>query len=66
MTGFLSDKAMEGLSKQIIGVKRTRHLDDLAKWYSLGDVSINPTMEDNFQLYISSFWLVEFSHYIWL
>ena len=46
MLGFLNDKAMEGLPQKIIGVKRTRSLDELAKWYSLGDVFINPTQEE--------------------
>ncbi|MEH2948867.1 glycosyltransferase [Lachnospiraceae bacterium 56-18] len=46
IVGFLNDKAMKGLPKNIMGVKRTNSLEELAEWYSLGDVFINPTKEE--------------------
>ncbi|UJH67024.1 glycosyltransferase [Allomuricauda sp. SCSIO 65647] len=47
MVGLDKDKA-KGLPKNIIGIEKTESLDDLAKLYSLADVFINPTYQDNF------------------
>lgn len=46
MIGFKDEAAMRGLPEGIIGVKKTRSLDELADWYSVGDVFINPTKEE--------------------
>lgn len=46
MIGFKDEVSMRGLPNGIIGVKKTRSLDELAKWYSMGDVFINPTKEE--------------------
>jgi putative colanic acid biosynthesis glycosyltransferase len=36
------------LPKNIIGIKRTNSINELAELYSLADVFVNPTYEDNF------------------
>ena len=46
MVGFKDEASMRGLPEGIIGVKKTRSLDELAEWYSVGDVFINPTKEE--------------------
>jgi glycosyltransferase involved in cell wall biosynthesis len=35
-------------SSNCIGIKKTNNASELAEWYSLADVFINPTLEDNF------------------
>jgi len=35
-------------SNKIIYVNRLQNMEDLAKWYSIADIYINPTYEDNF------------------
>lgn len=44
----LNDKQLKGLPKNIIGIKRTNSLKELAAIYSAADVFVNPTLEDNF------------------
>ena len=36
------------LPPEIIGIERTESIDELAQFYSLADVYVNPTLEDNF------------------
>ena len=44
----LSKNQLKGLPSNIIGVERTESVEELAQLYSLADVFINPTYEDNF------------------
>lgn len=44
----LSDFQMSSLPSNIIGIKHTQSVDELAKWYSLSAVYVNPTLDDNF------------------
>jgi len=44
----LSSKQIKVLSDQIIGIKRTENISDLAAFYSAATVFINPTYVDNF------------------
>ncbi len=44
----INDKQLKKLPKNIIGLKRTNSIDELASIYSASDVFINPTLEDNF------------------
>lgn len=44
----LTDKQLTELPKNIVGLKRTENVQELAKWYSLADVFVNPTYVDNF------------------
>lgn len=44
----LSDSQVNNLSNDIIGIKRTENVDEMAELYSLADVFFNPTYEDNF------------------
>jgi glycosyltransferase involved in cell wall biosynthesis len=44
----LSDKQLKGLPENIIGIKRTNSIKELAEIYSISDVFVNPTLEDNF------------------
>ncbi|MBP3360687.1 MAG: glycosyltransferase [Clostridia bacterium] len=43
----LSDKQLSELPQNIIGVKRTNSIKELAEIYTEADVFVNPTMEDN-------------------
>lgn len=36
------------LPPEILGIERTESIDELAQFYSLADVYVNPTLEDNF------------------
>lgn len=44
----LSQKQISILPEGIIGIKRTEDVQHLAKLYSMADVFVNPTLEDNF------------------
>lgn len=44
----LSDKQMSVLPKNIIGIKRTNNVHELAELYSKATVFFNPTYEDNY------------------
>ena len=44
----LSDSQIKRLPQNIIGIKRTENVEELADFYSLADVFFNPTFEDNF------------------
>lgn len=44
----LSDKQCQQCPKNVIGIKRTCNIEELAKYYSLAFVYVNPTYEDNY------------------
>lgn len=44
----LNDKQLNKLPPNIIGIKRTNSVKELAEIYSSADVFVNPTLEDNF------------------
>ena len=44
----LNDKERKGLPKSIIGIQRTESIEELAQWYTLAAVFVNPTSQDNF------------------
>lgn len=44
----LNDKQIAKLPTNIIGIKRTENTYQLAKWYRVADVFVNPTYSDNF------------------
>jgi putative colanic acid biosynthesis glycosyltransferase len=44
----LNQEELKGLPKNIIGFKRTESIEELAQWYSLAFVFVNPTTQDNF------------------
>src|SRR5699024_3984944 len=44
----LSEKQIEKLPENIIGISRTDSVKELAEIYSAADVFVNPTVEDNF------------------
>lgn len=44
----LSDRQMQDLPDGVIGLKRTESVRDLAALYTLADVFVNPTYEDNY------------------
>lgn len=44
----LSDKQIKKLPNNIIGIRRTNNQSDLVKIYSIADVFVNPTKEDNY------------------
>lgn len=44
----LSDKQIAGLPSNLIGIKRTENVRQLAELYALADVFVNPTYVDNF------------------
>lgn len=44
----LSLKQIQSLPSNIIGIQRTESAEELAKWYSLANVYVNPTFEDNY------------------
>lgn len=44
----LSKQKLKRLHPKIHGVMRTESVEELAKYYSMADVYVNPTLEDNF------------------
>ena len=44
----LNEKEMKGLPDNILGLKRTESILELAQWYTLSEVFVNPTSQDNF------------------
>jgi glycosyltransferase involved in cell wall biosynthesis len=46
----LSEKQIELLPNNIIGIRRTENIEELAKWYSISDVCANPSVEETFGL----------------
>lgn len=44
----LTEKQIDSLPKNILGVKRTNSQEELSEYYSLASVFVNPTYEDNF------------------
>ena len=44
----VSDEQIKGLPENIIGISRTNNVNELAELYSLADVFVNPTLEDNY------------------
>lgn len=44
----LNDKQLKSLPKNIIGIKKTESIDELCEFYSVADVFVNLTYEDNF------------------
>ena len=44
----LTSKQIQNLPKNIMGVQRTESIAELANYYSMADVYINPTHKDNF------------------
>lgn len=44
----LNSKQIANLPKGIVGIARTNSIQELANFYSLADVYVNPTWEDNF------------------
>lgn len=46
----LNEKQMAGLPPNIIGIKRTANINELAQIYSAADVFVNPSVEETFGL----------------
>lgn len=44
----LSKKQIDNLPSQILGIKKTNNIQQLAEYYSFADVFVNPTLEDTF------------------
>lgn len=44
----LNETEIKSLPKNIIGIQRTESIQELAEWYSLAYVFVNPTSQDNF------------------
>ncbi|BDG37653.1 glycosyltransferase [Saccharococcus caldoxylosilyticus] len=44
----VSKKQKQNLPKNIIGFTRTENIEELVEFYSMADVFVNPTLEDNF------------------
>ncbi len=44
----LSQSQIEALPEGILGLPRTNCVEDLAKWYSVADVYVNPSVEETF------------------
>ena len=44
----LSKKQLRRLPKQVLGLERTSSVSELAAYYSMADVFVNATLEDNF------------------
>lgn len=46
----LSDKQLETIPTNILGIKRTTDSQELAAWYTIADVFVNPTLEDTYSM----------------
>ena len=44
----INAQQMAGLAAGITGISRTENVEELAQWYSLAMVFVNPTQQDNF------------------
>lgn len=44
----LNNQEMKKIPKSILGLKRTDSLQELVEWYSIADIFVNPTSQDNF------------------
>ncbi|MGL4362384.1 MAG: glycosyltransferase [Cellulosilyticaceae bacterium] len=44
----VTEKQKKELPENVIGITRTNNIEELAKIYSMADVFVNPTLEDNF------------------
>lgn len=44
----LNEREMKGLPKNILGIGRTESIEELAQWYTVANVFVNPTSQDNF------------------
>ena len=44
----VSDRQSKKLPEKILGIPRTGKPSELAQWYTLADIYVNPTYEDNF------------------
>lgn len=44
----LDDKQLKLIPDNILGIKRTNSIEELAQWYTLASVFVNPTTQDNF------------------
>ena len=44
----LTNKQIQGLPENIMGIQRTESITELANYYSMADVYVNPTTKDNF------------------
>ncbi|MEL7588471.1 MAG: glycosyltransferase [Prolixibacteraceae bacterium] len=44
----IDEKDRKQIPSSIIGITRTENIQELAEYYSLADVFVNPTLEDNF------------------
>lgn len=44
----LNDKELNMLPSGVVGLKRTESIEELAQWYSMAYVFVNPTTQDNF------------------
>lgn len=43
----LNDKQLKNLPKNVVGIKRTNSVKELAEIYSTANIFVNPTLEDN-------------------
>lgn len=44
----LNDNQLKLIPENILGLKRTNSIEELAQWYTLASVFVNPTTQDNF------------------
>jgi glycosyltransferase involved in cell wall biosynthesis len=44
----LNERELKGLPKNILGLKRTESIKELAEWYSIAHIFLNLTLQDNF------------------
>ncbi len=44
----ISDEQLKMLPDNVLGITKTNSITELAQWYSLADVFVNPTLEDNY------------------
>ena len=46
----LTDKQVSELPEKILGITRTKNVTELAQWYTVADVFVNPSREETFGL----------------